>query len=82
MSKVMGILSNFGLLYMPAHQIWSCHVTMKQILKSSKTFLVQELSVSYVIRQNLHGGGSEKHPPLVSLGLNAFNDYYKYLAVH
>ena len=27
MSKVMGILANFGFLTIPAHQIWSCHVT-------------------------------------------------------
>ena len=29
MSKVMGIFSNLGLFYSPAHQIWSCHVTQE-----------------------------------------------------
>ena len=30
MSKVTGILSNFGFFTMPAHQIWSYHVTQEE----------------------------------------------------
>ena len=60
---------------MPAHQIWSCHVTQEanfenflfclnstfNIRKVTK-FLVEKLSTSEVIRQKPHGGGG-KHPP-------------------
>ena len=73
MSKGMGILSNFGFYTMPAHQIWSCHVTQdanfEHILffsnstlniRKSKKFLVEKLSTSEVISQKPHGSF---HPP-------------------
>ena len=58
---------------MPAHQIWSCHVTQEAnfenfLFCSNSTFnfgkitkfLVEKLSTSEVISQKPHGGG--KHP--------------------
>ena len=68
---------------MPAHQIWSCHVTqdakfrifiyfvliLHLILGKITRFLVEKLSTSEVISKNLTGGGV-KNTPQVPLGLN------------
>ena len=64
-------LSNFGFFTMPAHQIWSCHVTQEGlfyfvlilylILGKVTKFLVEKLSASEVTSQKPHGGW--KTPP-------------------
>ena len=79
----MGILSNSGFFRMPAHQIWSCHVTNEanfdkflffanftfDIRKITK-FRMERLSTSEVISQKPHGGGwKQPPPPPVPLGL-------------
>ena len=67
---------------MPAHQIWSCHVTQEanfkiflfcpnftfNIRKIHKKFPVERLSTSEVISHKPHRGGGWKRPP-VPLGL-------------
>ena len=68
MSKVMGIFVKFWLFTMPAHQIWSCHVTQEAnfenflvcpnlILGKVTKFLLGKLSTSEIISQKLYGGG-------------------------
>ena len=69
-------LSNFGFFTMPAHQIWSCHVTQEAnfeffyfvpilhlILGKVTKFLVEKLSFSEVISQKPHGGLENTPPP-------------------
>ena len=43
MSKVMGILSNFGLFTMLTHQIWSCQVTQDANLENFEFVLILRL---------------------------------------
>ena len=76
MSKVMAILSNLALFTMPAHQIWSCHVTQEanfenflccpnskfNIIKVTK-ILAEKLSTSEAIRLKPHGGNTPPSPP-------------------
>ena len=81
MSKVLGIFVKFWHIFtMPAHQIWSYHVTQEAnfelfyfvlilllILGKVTKFLVEKLSTSEVISQKLQGDG--KHSSSVLLGL-------------
>ena len=80
MSKVMGIFVKFWHSFkMPAHQIWSCHVTqdvnfekfylvliLHLILGKVTKFVVENLSTSEVVSQKPHGVGvgGGKHPPV------------------
>ena len=65
-----------ALFTMPAHQIWSCHVTqdanfeifyylliLHLILRKVTKFLVEKLSTSEVISKKPHGGTVENTPP-------------------
>ena len=69
-------MSNFGIFYDARSPKWPCHVTQEAnfkkiffllilhlILGKLTKFVVQKLSTSEVISQNLKGGG--KHPPVV-----------------
>ena len=83
MSEVMCIFVKFWHFFkMPAHQIWSCHVTQEAnfenflfllilhlILGKVIKFSVEKLSTSEVISQKPHGEGGWKTPPVL-LGLN------------
>ena len=66
--KLWAFLSNFGSFRMPAHQIWSCHVTkdvsfehfllvllLHLILGKVTKFSVEKLSTSDVISKKPHG---------------------------
>ena len=82
MSKVMFILSNSGLFMMPAHQIWSRHVTEKANSKNfsfcpNSTFNIRKSCKmssrkalyfrSYQSKTSLRGGGGGIPP--MPLGL-------------
>ena len=84
MSKVMGIFVKFWHSFkMPAHQIWSCHVTqdvnfekfylvliLHLILGKVTKFVVENLSTSEVVSQKPRGvGGGVENTPQFLLGL-------------
>ena len=75
--KLWTFLSNFVFFTMPAHQMWSCHVTQDAeveifyfvlilylILRKVKEFLVERLLTLDVISQKPHGGGGGNNHPV------------------
>ena len=77
MSKVMGILSSFGIFMMPTRQIWSCHMTQEanlkkflfcpnsrfNIRKSHKISSGKALYFRSYQRKSSRGGGWWRTPP-------------------